>query len=107
VTDENDDLADSQILNRWKNCLSQVLNAHNVIDVRQIEIHTGKPLVPGPSPLEVEIVIAKLEKYKSPDSYQILAELIEAGGERVLSAILSKMVQTKEMLYQHCFSTLL
>jgi hypothetical protein len=30
VTDEND-LANSQILNRWKNCLSQVLNAHNVM----------------------------------------------------------------------------
>jgi hypothetical protein len=29
---------------------------------------------------EVEIVIAKLKKYKSPGSDQILAELIQDGG---------------------------
>jgi hypothetical protein len=34
-------------------------------DVRQIEIHTAEPLVPGPSRLEVEIAIAKLKRYKS------------------------------------------
>jgi hypothetical protein len=37
---------------------SQLLNVHNVSDVRQIEIHTSEPLVPGPSHLEVEIAIA-------------------------------------------------
>jgi hypothetical protein len=41
---------------------------HNVSDVRQIEVHTAEPLVPGPSRLEVEIAIAKLKKYKSPGS---------------------------------------
>jgi hypothetical protein len=35
----------------------------------------------------VEIAIAKLKKYKSPGSDQILAELIQAGGEILLSAI--------------------
>jgi hypothetical protein len=35
----------------------QLLNAHNVGDVRQTEIHTAEPLVPGPSRLEVETVI--------------------------------------------------
>jgi hypothetical protein len=65
VKDENNDLADSQnILNRWKNCFSQLLNVHNVSDVRQIEVHTPEQLVPGPSRLEVEIAIAKLRKYK-------------------------------------------
>jgi hypothetical protein len=54
------------------------LNVHNVSDVRQIEIHTAEPLVPGPSHLEVEIAIAKLKKYKSPDSDQIPADLIQA-----------------------------
>jgi hypothetical protein len=49
-------------------------------------VHTAEPLVPGPSHLEVEIAIAKL-KYKSPGSDQILAELIEAGGEMLISAI--------------------
>jgi hypothetical protein len=44
-------------------------------------------LVPGSSRLEVEIAIAKLKKYKSPRSDQIPAELIQAGGETILSAI--------------------
>jgi hypothetical protein len=40
VKDENGDLlADSHsILNRWKNYFSQLLNVHNVSDVRQIEV---------------------------------------------------------------------
>jgi hypothetical protein len=65
----------------WKNYFSQLLNVHNVSDIRQIEVHTAEPLVPGPSRLEVEITILKLRKYKSPGSDQILAELIQAGGE--------------------------
>jgi hypothetical protein len=59
---------------------------HNVSDVRQTEVHTAEPLVPGPSRLEVEIAIAKLKEYKSPSSDQILTELIQAGGEILLSA---------------------
>jgi hypothetical protein len=49
VKDENGDLlADSHsILNRWKN-YSQLLNVHNVTDVRQKEIHMVKPLKPDP-----------------------------------------------------------
>jgi hypothetical protein len=83
VKDENGDLlADSHnILNRWKNYFSQLLNVHNVSDVRQIEVHAAEPLEPGPSRLEVETPIAKLKKYKSPSSDQIPAELIQAGGE--------------------------
>jgi hypothetical protein len=34
-------------------------------DVRQIEMHTTEPLVPGPSHLEVEISIAKQKIYIS------------------------------------------
>jgi hypothetical protein len=80
--------ADSHsILNRWKNYFSQLLNVHIVSDVRQIEVHRAKPLVPGPNRLEVETAIAKLKKYKSPGSDQIPAELIQAGGEMLLSAI--------------------
>jgi hypothetical protein len=60
---------------------------HNVSDVRQIEVHTAEPLVPGPSHLEVEIATAKLKKYKSPGSDQIPAELIQAGGEILLRVI--------------------
>jgi hypothetical protein len=61
VKDETGDLfADSHnILNRWKNYFSQLLNVHKVSDVRQIEVHMAEPLVPGPSCLEVEIAIPK------------------------------------------------
>jgi hypothetical protein len=62
VKDENGDLlANSHnILNRWKNYFSQLLNVHNVSDVRQIEVHMAEPLVPGPSCLEVEIAVVKI-----------------------------------------------
>jgi hypothetical protein len=74
-------------LNRWKNYFTQLLKAHNVSHVRQIEVHAAEPLLPGPSRLEVEIAIAELKKCKSPGSDQIPAELIQAGGEILLSAI--------------------
>jgi hypothetical protein len=48
----------SNILNRWKNYFPQLLNVHNVSDVRQTEVHMAGPLVPGPSHLEVEVAIA-------------------------------------------------
>jgi hypothetical protein len=86
VKDENGDmLLDSHnILNRWKNYFSHLLNVHDVSDVKQIEAHTAEPLVPGPSRLEAEIAIAKLKKYNSPGSDQIRAELIKAGGKILL-----------------------
>jgi hypothetical protein len=65
-------------LNRWKNYFSQLLNIHNVSDVRQIDIHRVEPLVTNPNVSEVEIAIAKLKKHKSPGSDQIPAELIQA-----------------------------
>jgi hypothetical protein len=102
VKNENSDLlADSHnILNRWKNYFSQLLNVHNVSDVRQIAVHTAEPLVPGPSRLEVEIAIAKLKNYKSPGSDEIMAELIQAGGKILLSVIhtLINSVWNKEEL---------
>jgi hypothetical protein len=51
------------------------------------ELISAEPLVPSPSRLEVDIAIAKLKKYKSPGSDQIPTELIQAGGEILLSAI--------------------
>jgi hypothetical protein len=85
---ETDDLlADfHNILNRWKNYFSQLLNVHNVSDVRQIEVHTAKPLVPGCSRLMVEIATSKFKKHKS-GSDEIQTELIQAVGEILLSAI--------------------
>jgi hypothetical protein len=89
IKDENGDLlADPHnILNRWKNYYSQLLNVHKVSDVGQIEMHTAEPLVPDPSPFEVETAIAKLKRYKLPGSIQIPAELTQAGGEILCSKI--------------------
>jgi hypothetical protein len=89
VKDKNNDLfVDSHnILFRWKNQFSQLLNMHNVSDVRQIEVHMAEPSVPGPSHLEAEIAIAKMIKYKSPGSDQISAELIQAGSVTLLAVI--------------------
>jgi hypothetical protein len=58
-----------------------------VSDARQIEVHTAEVLVPCTSRFQLEIAIAKLKKYKSPGSNQILAELIKAGGEILMSAM--------------------
>jgi hypothetical protein len=77
----------NNIFNMWKNYFLKLLNVHNSSDFRQIEVHMTEPLVLGPSRLEVEIAIAKFGKYKSPGSDQILAELIQAGGEKLLSEI--------------------
>jgi hypothetical protein len=56
---------------------------HRISDVRQIEIHTGEPLVHDPKPFEVAIL--KFKKYKSPGKNKNLAELIQAGGETLWS----------------------
>jgi hypothetical protein len=71
-----------------------------VHNVRQTEIHTAGPLVPGSSHLEVEIAIAKLKKYISPGSAQILVKLIQTGGETLLSVIhkLINFIWNKEEL---------
>jgi 3'-phosphoadenosine 5'-phosphosulfate sulfotransferase len=47
MKDENGELlADSHsILNKWKNYFSQLLNVHNVSNVRQIEVHSIHKLV--------------------------------------------------------------
>jgi hypothetical protein len=61
--------------------LYQLLNVHNVNDVRQIEEHTAEWLVPNLSHPEVEIATVESKKYKSLSSDQILAELIQAEDE--------------------------
>jgi hypothetical protein len=53
------------------------LKVHKVSDVRH------EPLVPYPICFEVEIAIAMLKIYKLPDSDQIPAEEIQAGGETI------------------------
>jgi hypothetical protein len=66
-----------------------LLKASEIIihDVKQIEIYTAEPLVPNSSPFEVKTAIANLKRYKLPGSDQILAKLIQAGGEILCSKI--------------------
>jgi hypothetical protein len=75
----------------WKNYFSRLLNENRVGDVRQIEIHKAEPLVTDPSPSEVEITIAKLKRNTLPASDQILAELVQAGGE-ILQSYIHKLI---------------
>jgi hypothetical protein len=75
------------IVNMWKNYFCKLFNVHQFSDVRQIEIQTVESLVPDPSPFEVQIPIAKLNKYKSPGSDQILTKLIQTEGEVLLRSI--------------------
>jgi hypothetical protein len=81
IKDENGNLlADQQsVLNMWKNFFNQVLNVHDVHDVRQMDIHMAEPLVPEPSLVKVETAIGKLKSYKSPGTDHIPAELIKEG----------------------------
>jgi hypothetical protein len=65
VQDENDLLADSHnILNRWKNNVSQLWNVQGVNDVRQTEMHTTEPLLSEPICFKVESATEKLKQYK-------------------------------------------
>jgi hypothetical protein len=60
---------------------------HGVHEVRQMNMHMAEPLVLEPSLIKVEIAIGKLKGYKSPGTDEILAKLIEAGGETLCSEI--------------------
>jgi hypothetical protein len=51
-------------------------------DIRQTEIHEAEPFMPEPRAAEVGI--RKMKRYKAPGSYQIPAELIQAGGKHCI-----------------------
>ena len=59
VKDKNSDLlADSyNILNRWKNYFSQLLNVHRVSDVRKIKIQTVEPIISDRRPFEFKLLL--------------------------------------------------
>jgi hypothetical protein len=87
VKDENGDLlADSHnILNRLKNCCSQLLNVH-----RQIKVHTPEPMVADSCAFKVEIAVANFKLYKSPGSDQILAETLVSEIHKFINSIWNK-----------------
>jgi hypothetical protein len=57
--DENGDMdaGHKGILNRCRKPFSQLLNIHQVNDVRQTEIHTAQPLVPEPCAFEFQMAL--------------------------------------------------
>jgi hypothetical protein len=74
------------ILNKWKNNFSQLLNVHRVSDVRQIAIHRAEPLIPDPSPFNVETNIAKLKIINCQVVIKFLQK-IQVGSETLQSEI--------------------
>ena len=74
------------IMVRYRDHISQLLNVHGV-NVRKTEIKSVGPLVPKPSPLEVETAIGKLKRHKLPGIDQIRAKLIKARGRTIRSEI--------------------
>jgi hypothetical protein len=89
VKDEKGDpVAESQsILARWRHHFSQLLNVHQVNNVKQTELHTAETLVPEPSAFEVEVAVEKLKRHKSPGNDQIPADSIKARGRAIWSWI--------------------
>jgi len=55
--------------------------------IELMDIHTVELPVQEPSLVEVETAIGILKRYKSPGTDQMLAKLIKAGGEILLSEI--------------------
>jgi len=52
----------------------------SAIESMQTELHTAEPLLRDPITFEVETVIEKLKRHKSPSIDQIPAELMKSGG---------------------------
>jgi hypothetical protein len=61
---------------------------------------TAEAFATAPSASEVGVAVGKLKRYKFPGVDQIPAELIQAGGETLLSEIhkLIKLIWNKEKL---------
>ena len=88
------------ILARWRNHFSQLLNVHGVNDLSQTEIHTTETLVPEPSDFGVEMAIEMLKRHKSTGNGQFPADLIKAGSTTIRSQIhkLIRSIWNKEEL---------
>jgi hypothetical protein len=60
--EDGDLLADSyNILKRWKNYFSQLLNVHHASDIMEIEVLPAVLLLPGHSNVELQVAVTKLK----------------------------------------------
>jgi hypothetical protein len=57
------------------------MNIHSVHNVQHTEIYTAGPLIHEPSPFKTETATAKLKRYKTLGTNQILEEVIQGGGK--------------------------
>jgi hypothetical protein len=82
---------------------------HRVNDILQIDFHKGELLIPEHSPFDTEIAITVLIKYQLPDIDQNPAELIQEGGEVLLSEFykLAKFIWTREQFSEQWTGLLL
>jgi hypothetical protein len=70
------------------NHFSQLLNVHEVSDVRQTEIHAAETLVPEPSAFKVEMAIEKLKDTNHEILIKFGQNLFKQGvGHFILRAI--------------------
>jgi len=74
-----------QYFEQVEELLCQLLNVLVINNDRQTEMLTANPLVPEPSCFQVEITTEKLQRYQSPDTDQILSELIQVEGNTLCS----------------------
>jgi hypothetical protein len=83
VKDVKDDLVSdsNNILVRWRNHFSQLLNVRWVNDDRQTEIHTTEPLVPAPSAFEFAMAIEKLKEANRHLLIKSQQKLLKQGVE--------------------------
>jgi hypothetical protein len=51
-----------KILNSWKNYFCPLLNVQGAGGLRQTEMYTVVPFVPGPSTSEVEVAVGNLKR---------------------------------------------
>ena len=77
-----------QILNRWTECCSKLYNHKatwdpSVLNCPQTDTEDDHPIVSK----EVEAAVQSLKKGKSAGVDNILAELVQAGGEDVITAL--------------------
>jgi len=72
------------------------LNVHGVNDIRQTDLNTAELLVPQNTIFDFEIAIEKLIRYKPPGTDQILAELIQTGGN-ILHSKIHKLINSISM----------
>jgi len=66
----------------------------------EFKIHTAEPWIPEPSEIEVEMSVKKSKIFKSPETDNIPAELIIAGGTALIKELhkLISVIWRKEEL---------